>query len=281
MKIPHKFWESLLKALAAYAVFLVIAWLLSFAINDEVDRRILLAINPDTRLPLLDEFFIGLTDFSMALVGALAIGWEIGFIVYRKSQKDAKKASNFLQIFGGVAGTVFFVGTWLFGYVLWGFFPVLALVTWGAFWALSKTYGSLTEKEMFVFQKIILLMLLAALFSLIGEYFIKYTVKRPRPLNDANASWNGVLTVFADETVRGHYSYFSGHSSGLFAGLTPLAWGVKSKKSKVLLWVWAGIHAFSRIYVAAHFPFCVLIGSLSGFIAGTAIYFAFRIFLKK
>lgn len=280
MKIPQKFWESLLKAWAAYAVFLVIALLLSFAINDEIDQRLLLVINPDERIPVLDEFFVSITDFSMAIVGALAIGWEIGFIVYRKSQKNTEKAQKVLQMIGLIVGSVFMLGTWLFHYTLWGLFPVLALLTWVAFWGLSKTYGLLSEKEMIYFQKIILLMLLSALFSLTGEYIVKYIVKRPRPLNDANVSWNWALTVFADENVRGSYSYFSGHSSGLFAGLTPLAWAIKSKKSKSLLWLWAGLHAFSRIYLAAHFPFCVVIGSLSGFVAGTAVFFMLREFLK-
>jgi membrane-associated phospholipid phosphatase len=87
-----------------------------------------------------------------------------------------------------------------------------------------------------------------------------------------------LIIVRQDEIVRGGYSYYSGHSSGLFAAVTPMIWAVKNPKLKLFFFGWATLHAFSRIYLAAHYPFCVLIGSIAGFIWGTLVVICFKIY---
>jgi membrane-associated phospholipid phosphatase len=40
---------------------------------------------------------------------------------------------------------------------------------------------------------------------------------------------------------------------------------------KIALLAWALIHAYSRVYLAAHFPYCSLIGAALGFLMATLI----------
>jgi len=80
------------------------------------------------------------------------------------------------------------------------------------------------------------------------------------------------LRLLPDEITRSHYSYVSGHSSSFFALITPLMLYSKKKGIKIGLFLWAAYHSFTRVYVAAHFPFCALMGSLTGLIYGVIVY---------
>jgi membrane-associated phospholipid phosphatase len=275
MEISLQFWKKLALCIGVYSIFCVIAWIISLFINDPLDRQILLFFNPDTPLPILDEFFIMITDFSIGLCAALMIIWEIGYIISLKTSRGVSLAINVVRTFGIIAAIVILSGTWLFGYNLPGFFPLLALIIGFAFYGVSMTYTRLSPQKLHDIHIMIFIVALSAILSVSGEGIIKEIVQRPRPLNNANSDWNWAIRIFPDEVVKGSFSYFSGHSSGLFAVVTPFAWFSKSKSSRIFLWIWAGLHAFSRVYLAAHFPLCILIGSLSGFIAGTVCYWLF------
>jgi undecaprenyl-diphosphatase len=275
MGTQNSFWKYLLIGFGLYSGFLIFAWIVSLFINDAVDQKILLFFNPDQRIYGIDEFFVGITDFSMILVGTCFAFWELGYIIFRKSSQGSIIAPRFLMIVGFIEGAVFFLGTWLFGYELVGIFPALSIITWILFYLLSRTYNTLAPEKLQMMQYVVGVTIIAALFSVIGEAIIKNIVHRPRPLNSENSDWNWAIRRFPDEIVIG-LSYFSGHSSGLFAALTPFAWSLKSKSGRTVTWLWAGLHAFSRIYVAAHFPLCCLIGSLSGFCAGTICFWIFK-----
>ena len=102
---------------------------------------------------------------------------------------------------------------------------------------------------------------------------IKEAIKRPRPFNDANKPWNEHVRPIPEEVLRGANSFPSGHTSGTFALLTPLFWFSRNRKVRAGLMVWATLQGVGRVYTAAHFPFCVLMGGLLGFGLGTLIFF--------
>jgi membrane-associated phospholipid phosphatase len=103
--------------------------------------------------------------------------------------------------------------------------------------------------------------------------WVKDAVARPRPLNAANAPWNEQVRTVPDEVLRGKNSFPSGHTSGTFALLTPFFWYVQNRKARAGLMGWGVLQGFSRVYTAAHFPFCCLMGGILGFSAGTLTYF--------
>jgi Membrane-associated phospholipid phosphatase len=63
------------------------------------------------------------------------------------------------------------------------------------------------------------------------------------------------------------YSFPSGHSCASFAAATAL-WGRLSHRTGIILWVLAGLIAFSRLYVGVHYPSDVLGGIAIGVFAG-------------
>jgi undecaprenyl-diphosphatase len=71
-------------------------------------------------------------------------------------------------------------------------------------------------------------------------------------------------------TCGGQYGFYSSHASNMFFIATFLSslLGKKYKYFTVLIFLWAVIIAYSRIYLGVHFPFDVAYGALIGFLLG-------------
>ena len=69
------------------------------------------------------------------------------------------------------------------------------------------------------------------------------------------------------ESCGGSFGFFSAHASNSFVVATffYLFFSSKNKLSK-LLFLWASIIAYSRIYIGVHYPLDIVFGSLLGFI---------------
>jgi undecaprenyl-diphosphatase len=271
------FLQRLLQTLGLFGLGLVGFWAASFLINDAVDRKILLFINPNEYIPFIDELMIAVTDFSMLIFGLSAASWEIGYLIQKYLKNKLPQVVKGLRLFGLFFGIIMITAFWWGGYEYKIIFFPLGIIIIAEYWWMSTIYSTFDGKYLEVLSRVILVTALAGALSPLGEYIVKYIVKRPRPLNPVNDTWNYAIVTRSDEIVKGSYSYYSGHSSGLFAALTPLMWAVKKRSTKALLFAWAALHAFSRIYLAAHFPFCVLIGSLAGFFLGTIVIMVFQV----
>lgn len=72
----------------------------------------------------------------------------------------------------------------------------------------------------------------------------------------------------------GRYGFYSAHASNAFALVVFVTSVIKfnRKYSVILLYTWAALLSFSRIYLAAHYPSDVLIGALFGSIIALVIY---------
>lgn len=95
----------------------------------------------------------------------------------------------------------------------------------------------------------------------------KNWVKRPRPCR--NPELEGLFRLVI-EKCRGTYCFFSAHAAnsfGLAAYLSPLFYK-KHRYAPVLLFLWASLVSYSRIYVGVHFPLDVLTGIIVGLIMG-------------
>jgi len=149
---------------------------------------------------------------------------------------------------------------------------VVALVA--AFAAATCAFHRMTPEQMRRFARLFWLILLSVyLTTFRATEPIKEAVARPRPFNDAHKPWNEGVRPIPDEFLRGANSFPSGHASGTFSLLTPLFWYVRNRKGRTAILGWAGLQGFARVYTAAHFPFCVIMGGLLGFTIGTLVFF--------
>jgi membrane-associated phospholipid phosphatase len=151
---------------------------------------------------------------------------------------------------------------------------LMVLMSVAAFGTFIWMFRTMDDDTMRRFSRVFWLVLLAGVLTDFGvTQPIKETIKRPRPLNEANKPWNEQVRPIPDEILRGTNSFPSGHTSGAFALLTPLFWFTRDRRVRGGLILWGTLQGVGRVYTAAHFPFCVLMGGLLGFSMGTLIFF--------
>lgn len=107
---------------------------------------------------------------------------------------------------------------------------------------------------------------------------IKRIIERPRPIH--NELWQG--TIHAIEKYSNSFSFFSSHSATTFTMAIFFLLLFREKKLYgILATIWATLVAYSRIYVAKHYPSDVLIGIFFGTIVGILGYMMFEQFKKR
>lgn len=260
--------------------FFLIRWLVQLAgmklipFTDPWDKAILAAVNPDNYAPGLDQFFRALTDYTNFLIVAPILSWFIARLLccFFPGQK---------RLFAGLLAleTVLLAVLAALGY-LWPnktYVGVNVLEVLSILGAFGLTAFLLYRLDETAAPRLTLIFCLMLFSGCLADFFatqpIKESVARPRPLNDANKPWNEQVRPIPDEILHGANSFPSGHTSGTFALLTPLFWFVRDRRIRAGLLAWATLQGVSRVYTAAHFPFCCLMGAFLGFAVGTLVFF--------
>lgn len=107
---------------------------------------------------------------------------------------------------------------------------------------------------------------------------IKLIIERPRPIH--NELWQG--SIHAIEKYSNSFSFFSSHSATTFTMATFFfLFFRKNRLYGIIATLWATLVAYSRIYVAKHYPFDVLVGILFGTMIGILGYMLFEQFKKR
>ena len=152
-------------------------------------------------------------------------------------------------------------------------FPLLGLILLAGFYFAGNLYIRLDDENQRKLAHAFWLTLVALFFvNVIGEDTIKQWIARPRPLSEANAAWNGAIRQLPDEIVRGGYSYISGHTSSFWAQTLIFFWLIKSWRFRAPLLALGVFHGFTRIYTAAHFPYCVIMATFFAVIVTSVLY---------
>ena len=155
------------------------------------------------------------------------------------------------------------------------FFPAIThLGDAGIFWIALSLILFIIPKT----RKIGLCSGLALFINLIIVNFgLKPVIARTRPydmIEEYAAHGLNLLTK-----IQTDFSFPSGHTSSSFASATVLF--AHNKKGGAAALFLAVLIAFSRLYVAVHFPSDVLAAVLIGIICGTIAYFIMKALIKK
>lgn len=124
---------------------------------------------------------------------------------------------------------------------------------------------------------ILILIGLAIAFSDQFSGLIKHSVERLRPTHDPVLG-NLVHNVY---NRGGMYGFFSAHAANTFTLAIISAKLFKNKAFTILVFIWAMLVSYTRIYVGLHYPGDILTGWVWGFLAGLAFYELMVLVQKK
>lgn len=121
--------------------------------------------------------------------------------------------------------------------------------------------------------------LAAATSIVVTELFFKPLFKRFRPTHHP-LFMNDVTTV-NDYVASGDYGFISGHSTSAFAFAVMSALIVKNKWYSAIIFIWAFIMVYSRVYLGVHFISDVVPGMITGSFIGWFIYLLYKFMRYK
>jgi len=170
-----------------------------------------------------------------------------------------------LLFFNGL-GSAEYDKYWIFISEKWTWYPVYFLLLM----ILFHLYGF--KKLLFILLFIILAIVIS---DQITVFIIREWVERPRPCFEPDLS----KTLRLPLGCSGTFGFWSAHASNAFA-LAVFLGNIMQKKIKysfAILLIWAGLTAYSRMYLGLHYPTDILCGSIFGALVGFSLY---KIFMK-
>jgi len=116
---------------------------------------------------------------------------------------------------------------------------------------------------------IIGLVLVIALCDQLTSGILKNMTERLRPTH--HPSYFNIVTYCFDYT-GGRYGFASSHATNAFGAAAFLSLSFKNRLYTSLIFTWAIITAYTRIYLGVHFIADIIVGITIGLLIGNAIY---------
>ncbi|MDE7338190.1 MAG: phosphatase PAP2 family protein [Bacteroidales bacterium] len=159
------------------------------------------------------------------------------------------------------------------------------MVTLSGTWVWAPLYAFLIGLMIYTYRRaswvvVLGVILLVGMADWTSVHFFKNVFMRLRPSRDP--SLEGLL--FLPHGRGGLYGFVSSHAANLFAIASYVTWVLK-KRFKIfgygVMYVWAAVIGYSRIYLARHFFGDVLCGALWGVLLAWGMAWLIRTVLSK
>ncbi|MDR1859959.1 MAG: phosphatase PAP2 family protein [Bacteroidales bacterium] len=153
---------------------------------------------------------------------------------------------------------------------------VMLTLTGTSFWLLFYAVLMYFICKRFKLKAIVALLLVGAGIALSDQAsdLCKHIVERYRPTHDV-----GIRHLVHNVGSRGGlWSFFSAHAANTFtvAMFTSLLFG--NRRYYFMLFVWAALVSYTRIYLGLHYPLDILTGAIVGILSGWLMYRVFCFF---
>lgn len=159
---------------------------------------------------------------------------------------------------------------------LWLYTGMYVWIPFVVFFFVALIYGKPKREWAPILVAMIAVVLIGHLF--VAGFFKPYFA-RLRPVFHPDFM-NDIKTI-GTYTGGGLYGFISGHSTFAFgiAMFTSLLF--RYKPYTVVVFLWALIMVYSRIYFGVHFLSDVVAGTIMGLIIGTGVYYLYELYLEK
>ena len=124
-----------------------------------------------------------------------------------------------------------------------------------------------------------LIALVITLADQIASGLCKPLFERFRPSKDPEFMY--MVDVVNNYRAGGRYGFISSYAANTFAVATFISLLIKNNKMTIMMFLWALIPTYSRMYLGVHYPGDIFFGMLDGVFSGCLVYFLYRIILKK
>lgn len=160
------------------------------------------------------------------------------------------------------------------GLHVWWLDPVMTFIsgkiTWAPFYLvlLYLVIKNYKKQSLLIIVGIILLILCA---DQISSSFFKPIFERPRPCHNEAIK---ELVYLPNGHCGGAYGFISSHACNTFALAVYLTQILKRHYRKIgwVMYIWASMVAYSRIYMGVHYPGDIIVGAIVGMLIGFVIW---------
>ncbi|MCF8345626.1 MAG: phosphatase PAP2 family protein [Bacteroidales bacterium] len=140
--------------------------------------------------------------------------------------------------------------------------------TWWPFYLLLLGYLAWT-KCLQLIPTLVFVVLTVTLADQVSVHFFKDVFERLRPCHEPEIS--GLVHIVNDR-CGGQYGFVSSHAANAFGVAFFLTMVVRKRWFTVVMFSWAAIVGYSRIYLGVHYPGDVVGGALLGVLCGYLVY---------
>lgn len=160
----------------------------------------------------------------------------------------------------------------------------------GIMWTITRTstwlllFGALfyiVIKNNKLKQSLVIFILVALLITVadqVASGICKPLFQRFRPTHDPIV---GPMIDIVNGYRGGKYGFFSSHASNTFAGATFFALLFRSTPVSIVLFIWATLCTYSRLYLGVHYPTDILTGLTFGIFSGYVFHFLYAYVGKR
>lgn len=131
-------------------------------------------------------------------------------------------------------------------------------------------------------QGLFILLLIALVVTLADQTssgICKPLFERYRPTKDPE--FMNMVNTVNNYRAGGLYGFISSHAANTFAVAMFISLLVRNAKLSFMMFLWAFIPTYSRVYLGVHYPGDILFGIIDGLLSGSVVYLLYKFISNK